>query len=221
MGLLLREPLPAEYDPTEFIHWFERTSRLKSPPVGDNLIEQGFIRACAGTDLNPFVIAIIAAVRTKWFTGLTNETDIFGFGFGGSIRDQAINALPRFAEFMTVDSLPVLTDSQKWQVTELYKKFVEYAERFPEGPAPMPEPPPPPPPPRPVPTPVEQPKPTPIPLPPPAVEPKKPFPWKGTVSVALAIMGAAGWAVKMLAPGWVGPIWDFVLAILKAILGLV
>lgn len=216
-SLSLKIPIPETYDPREFIHWFELTSRTRSPSVGVNLIEEGFKKALSGTDLNPFLIAIIAAVRTKWFATLTNETDIFGFGFGGSIYDQTVMAISRFQDFAAVEDLPSLTETQKWQVRELYEKFVGYTQRNPVGPAPLPVPPAPtpapvPPKPQPAPAPAPEPKPE-----DPKPEPKKPFPWKGTLAAVVGIMGATGWIVKMFLPGWATQIWDTIVAIAKAL----
>ena len=213
--LSLKIPIPETYDPREFIHWFELTSRTRSPSVGVNLVEEGFKKALSGTELNPFLIAIIAAVRTKWFSSLTNETDIYGFGFGGSIYDQTVMAVSRFQDFAAVEDLPSLTETQKWQVRELFTKFVDYTEKNPVGPAPIPEPPAPKPLPPPAPAPIpEAPQPKPE---DPKPEPKKPFPWKGTLAAVVGIMGATGWIVKMFLPGWATQIWDTIVAIAKAL----
>ncbi len=207
------------------MRWYELTSRTRAPSVGVNLMEEGFKKALSGTEFNPFLIAIIAAVRTKWFASLTNETDIYGFGFGGSIYDQTVMAVSRFQDFACVEDLPSLSETQKWQVRELYDKFVAFTERFPEVPAQPPAPVPvPPPAPRPVPVPnpvpvpkPEEPKPEdPKPIPPPA---RKPIGWKKILGGVVVIMGLVGTAVKAFLPGWADAAWDTIVAIATALAG--
>jgi hypothetical protein len=217
----LKMPIPEKFDAREFIRWFELTSKARAPRVGDNLLEEGFKKALAGTEFNPFLIAIVAAVRTKWFVALTNETDIYGFGFGGSIYDQTVMAVSRLQDFACVEDLPSLTDTQKWQVRELYGKFVTFTERFPEVPT---QPPAPVPVPVPAPAPRPVPVPEPIPVPVPKPEDPKPVPpakvgWKTTLAGVVAIMGAVGWAVKMFLPSWADQAWDTIVAIATALAG--
>lgn len=155
-----------------------------APLLGDD-----FQRACIGTDLSWEVLTVFWHVKNNF--GRKRVTNTFGFEWGGSPEEEAINATIHCQTIKNLTDLP--GDDLFWGTFEIvWKQWVKWtvALRTVRDGKPLPTPPSPEPP-KPVPPPA---KPTPVPPPP---EAPKPPPvdngWKtGAIKIGLTLAALAG-----------------------------
>ena len=153
--------------------------------------------ACANTQVNPALMACIALIKSKKFL---NGQDIFACGIQGTLEDQIVNAVNRYA-VMDPEELQLA----QTQITSIELAYMHLQSWIRNQPEPKPEP---------KPEPVPPPKPEPV---PPPAKKKNPHPSLVRFSVYLGIIGTAITAaslffpqLKILAP---------IVALLKALLG--
>ena len=207
------------------------------------LIADDILRACEGSNVNPYVMFLVGSVTSNFYS--KQDVDFFACGIGGTLEDQVVNASIKYSEFENVGQLN-LNELQLRQfdllAISLYRFMIAMADRTPK---PLPVPPEPKPEPKPVP-----PKPPtgwwdcpkcrmnnppkgtqclrcftrrlgtePEPKPKEPEVPSKPVSWKKSLTLVVSILAAAGFVIKMFLPGVAGQIFDVVINILQALLG--
>lgn len=204
--MILRLPPPDYCTGQRFNLWVSQKN-VKAPLVGNTLVNM-----CDGTKINPFVLGVIAAVRTAYWTKTPEGFDWFGLdGKYASLEESIADALVEYGKLDRLDMAPGLPELDRFRVDKLYTSYVAFARTM-AGPEPeLPEPPPPPkptpPPPAPVPpptAPVPPQAPDPKPTPPPTTTPPQNLPpadgvgkpWKkkilGIVASVAGLVGVLG-----------------------------